>query len=697
MSSKYPFQDPDLPVEKRIDDLLSRLTRDEKIACLSTDPSVPRLGVRGTNHVEGLHGLTLGGPGEWGKDRPVPTTTFPQAIGLAETWDPEVLREVASIEALETRYAFQSPRYQRGGLVVRAPNADLGRDPRWGRTEECYGEDAFFNATMAVAFVRGLQGEHPKYWCTAALLKHFLANSNEDGRGSSSSDFDERAFREYYSLPFYRAITEGGARAFMTAYNKYNGIPCVVHPMLKEIAIAEWGQDGIICTDGGAYGMLLSEHHYYEDAFTAAAGVIHAGVNQFLDDYRAGVNGALERELISEDDICAVLRGVFRVMIHLGQLDPEERVPYARIGKEGEPEPWLSEAHRRAVRRVTERSVVLLKNDGQLLPIQPSVQRIAVVGPLADRVHIDWYSGTPPYLVTPLAGITERAGSAVQVTSSSNNDTSDLMRVAREADLVVICVGNHPTGDDSWAKVTQASYGKEAVDRRSLELEDERLIKKVFAVNPRTIVVLISSFPYAINWTAANVPAIVHVTHNSQELGHGLASVLFGDVDPGGRLVQTWPSSLEQLPAILDYDLSKGHTYRYFEGEPLYPFGFGQSYTEFRYGAAALSAKTARLTDSVTVRVELENIGQRAGDEVVQVYARFPKSRIARPKRQLCGFRRVSLEASERRSIELSVRAIDLAHWDESSHAFRLEPGAVELVVARSASDTQRTLDLTLI
>jgi beta-glucosidase len=408
------------------------------------------------------------------------------------------------------------------------------------------------------------------------------------------------------------------------------------------------------------------------------------------------VSGALERELISEDDICAVLRGVFRVMIRLGQLDPEERVPYARIGKEGEPEPWLSEAHRQAVRRVTERSVVLLKNDAQLLPIQASVQRIAVVGPLADRVHIDWYSGTPPYLVTPLAGITERAGSAVQVTSSTNNDTSDLMRVAREADVVVICVGNHPTGDDSWAKVTQASYGKEAVDRRSLELEDERLIKKVFAVNSRTIVALISSFPYAINWTAENVPAIVHVTHNSQELGHALARVLFGDVDPGGRLVQTWPSSLEQLPPMLDYDLTKGRTYRYFEGEPLYPFGFGQSYTEFRYGAASLSAKAARLADTVTVRVELENIGQRAGDEVVQVYARFPKSRIARPKRQLCGFRRVSLEAGERRTVELSVRAVDLAHWDESTHAFRLEPGSVELIVARSATDSQRTLDLSL-
>jgi beta-glucosidase len=696
MSEKFPFQNPELPVEARIDDLLSRLTLTEKIACLGTTPSVPRLGVQGTDHVEGLHGMTLGGPGEWGKDRPVPTTTFPQAIGLAETWDPEALREVARIEALETRYAFQCPRYQRGGLVVRAPNADLGRDPRWGRTEECYGEDAFFNATMAVAFVRGLQGDHPEYWCTAALLKHFLANSNEDGRGSSSSDFDERLFREYYSLPFFRAISEGGARAFMTAYNKYNGIPCVVHPMLKEIAIAEWQQDGILCTDGGAYGMLLSEHHYYEDSYRAAAGVIRAGVNQFLDDFEAGVSGALERKLISEDDITAVLRGVFRVMFRLGQLDPVERVPYAQIGKQGEPEPWLSDAHRQSVRRITARSVVLLKNDAATLPLTRDVRRIAVVGPLADRVHIDWYSGTPPYLVTPLEGIRMRAGRDVTVTSSTNNDTSDLMRVAREAELVIVCVGNHPTGDDTWAKVTQASYGKEAVDRRSLELEDERLIQKVFAVNPRTIVVLISSFPYATNWTVEHVPAIVHLTHNSQELGHGLAQVLFGDVDPGGRLVQTWPRSLDQLPPMLDYDLRKGRTYRYFEGEPLFPFGFGQSYTAFRYGAVSLSRPSVRIEDTVDVHVELENVGARVGDEVVQIYARFPNSKLERPKRLLCGFQRVTLEPGERRELIVPVRGVDLAHWDVAAHAFRLEPGEIELVIARSAADTRAALSLTL-
>ena len=236
---------------------------DEKISCLSTNPSVSRLGIKGTSHVEGLHGLAKGGPSNWGKRDPVTTTIFPQAIGLAESWDQEVLKRVATIESYETRYIFQSPKYHKGGMVVRAPNADLGRDPRWGRNEECYGEDAWFNGTMTVAFVKGLQGDDPKYWRTASLMKHFLANSNENGRDSSSSDFDERLLREYYAYPFWRGVAEGGSRAYMTAYNAYNGIPMTVHPILKDMTVNEWGEDGIICTDGGAFALLINAHKYF--------------------------------------------------------------------------------------------------------------------------------------------------------------------------------------------------------------------------------------------------------------------------------------------------------------------------------------------------------------------------------------------------------------------------------------------------
>ena len=213
--TQYPFQNPDLPIEQRVDNILSLMTLDEKIECLDTNPSVPRLGIKASGHVEGIHGLTQGGPGKWGRPLTVPSTTFQQGIGLGETWDTDLLTQAGQVEGYEARYVFQSAKYHQGGIVIRSPNADLGRDPRWGRTEECYGEDAYFNGAMVTAFVKGLKGNHPKYWLSASLMKHFLANSNENDRDKSSSDFDERLFHEYYSLPFRVGVVEGGSRAYM--------------------------------------------------------------------------------------------------------------------------------------------------------------------------------------------------------------------------------------------------------------------------------------------------------------------------------------------------------------------------------------------------------------------------------------------------------------------------------------------------
>ncbi len=505
----FPFADPDLPVEARVDDILSRMTLDEKVACLGTVPDVPRLGIWGTGHVEGLHGLAMGGPGGWGRPTVVPTTQFPQAIGLGETWDPDLIQRAAAVEGYETRYMAQSRRYRQGGLVVRAPNADLGRDIRWGRNEECYGEDPYLNGTLVAAFVRGLQGDHPRYWQTASLLKHFLANSNEDERVRSSSNFDQRLLREYYAEPFRRGIVEGGARAYMAAYNAVNGIPCTVHPILREITVEEWGQDGIICTDAGALTMLVTEHKYYPDPEMAAAASIKAGINQFLDRYREGTEGALAQGLLTEAEIDAVLRGVFRVMIKLGMLDPPEQVPYSEIGREGEPEPWDSAEHKALARLVTQRSIVLLKNapvsgGDRLLPLNADeVTSIAVIGPRADDVALDWYSGTPPYTVSALEGIRARAGAGVEVTYARDNEGGAAAELARAADVAIVVVGNHPTCDAGWAECPTPSDGKEAIDRRAIVLEQEALVKEIYRANPNTIVVLLASFPFAITWTRA--------------------------------------------------------------------------------------------------------------------------------------------------------------------------------------------------
>jgi beta-glucosidase len=688
---QYPFQNPDLPHEQRINNLLSLMTLDEKIVCLGTNPSIPRLGVRASGHVEGIHGLTQGGPGKWGRPKTIPTTTFPQGIGLGETWDPEIVRQVADVEGYEARYIFQSSKYGQGGIVIRSPNADLGRDPRWGRTEECYGEDAFFNGTMVVAFVKGLQGDHSKYWLSAALMKHFLANSNENDRDKTSSNFDERLFREYYSLPFYMGVVEGGSRAYMAAYNLMNGVPMTVHPVMESVTRKEWGQDGIICTDAGAMTNLVKSNKYSPDLEHAAAATVKAGIGQFLDDYREPVRGALQRKLLTEADIDAALKGNFRVMLKLGLLDPPSRVPYSTIGLEKE-EPWLSAKHKSVARLATQKSIVLLKNSNDLLPLNRKVVKsIAVIGPRANEVLLDWYSGTPPYRISPLEGIKNKAGNDVEVRYANDDDAA--IKIARESDVAIVCVGNHPNGgyDDVWAKVSAPSEGREAVDRESITLEQEELIKRVYAANPRTIVVLKSSFPYAINWTQQNIPAILHMAHNSQEEGSALADVLFGDYNPAGRLVQTWPKDLKQLPPMMDYDIRNGRTYMYLKGEPLYPFGYGLSYTTFEYKNLSLSSMSLQAKGTINVSLDLKNAGQRDGEEVVQLYVKHLESKVARPLKELKAFQRVFVKGGQTRRISMALPAERVAYWNSEQHRFVVEPGKIEIMIGASSTDTKLT------
>jgi beta-glucosidase len=685
----YPFQNSKLDVEKRIDNIISLLTIDEKITCLGTNPTITRLGIKGTGHIEGLHGVALGGPGNWGRRKLVTTTTFCQSYGLAETWDTALIRRVAATEAYEARYIFQSEKYKTGALVVRAPNADIGRDPRWGRTEECYGEDAWFNGCMVQAYVKGLQGPDPKYWMTASLMKHFLANSNENDRVRSTSDFDERLFREYYSLPFRLGI-EAGSRAYMAAYNKYNGIPMMVHPILKNITVKEWGQNGIICTDGGALGLLWREHKYYPDSAWAAAAAVKAGINQFLDRHTNPIKKALNDGLLKESDIDEVIRGDFRVMIKLGLLDPPEMVPYTSI-KDGE-EPWLGTKNKDFVKEVTRKSIVLLKNENNFLPLDKTkIKSLAIIGPYANQVLLDWYSGTPPYTISPLEGIRNKLGSNISVQWTTGQDADSVKTLASTSDYVIMVVGNHTWCNAGWEKCPIPSDGKEAVDRKTIYLEQEELIKQVYRINPKTMVVLRASFPYAITWTQHNIPAIVHLTNNSQEEGTALADVLFGDYNPGGRLVQTWPRSMEQLPQMMDYNIRNGRTYMYFKGQPLYSFGYGLSYTSFTYSDFKLNSKTIKANGTITVSVNISNTGPRTGDEVVQLYIQHLHSVVDRPHIELKAFDRVTLKPGEKKVIELKFKAADLKYWDEHLHKYVLETDKIKLMLGSSSADIKFT------
>lgn len=691
----HAFQNPALSAEARITDVLASMTVDEKIEALGTNPTVPRLGIVGTQHVEGLHGLALGGPGGWeGRNQTViPTTQFPQARGLGQTWDPALLQQAAAVEGYETRYAFG--KYHRGGMVVRAPNADLSRDPRWGRSEESYGEDPFLVGTLATAFAKGLQGTDARYWMTASLLKHFMANSNEDGRDSTSSDFDMRLFQEYYSVPFRMAIEDGKSNAFMASYNEWNGVPMAGNPVLRDVVMKVWGFDGIICTDAGALTNMVKSQHLYKTMPEAAAVAIHAGINQFLDDYKKPVRDALEQKLITTEDLDRNLRGVFRVMLRLGMLDPVGSVPYARIGIDENPkgmpagiDPWWWEQPKALARRVTDESIVLLKNDRSVLPLNAGkVKSIAVIGPLADRVALDWYSGTPPFAVTPLAGIKARAGAGVSVTYSDGRDAVQAAAMAAKAEIAVVIIGNHPTCDAGWNKCPVASDGKEAMDRKSLTLEQESLAKAVYAANPNTVVVLQASFPYTTNWTQQNIPAILAMTHNSEEQGDGLADVLFGDYNPAGRLTQTWVASMDQLPPMMDYDLRHGRTYLYLRDKPLYAFGFGLSFTKFAYSNLKSSASAIKMGEEASVSVDVKNIGGRDGDEVVQMYCAYPGSAVPRPFEELKGFARVSLKAGEQKTVRLRLPAKSLSYWNNKSAVFALEQGKVEIRIGSSSDD----------
>jgi beta-glucosidase len=674
------------------------MTMEEKIAALSTDPSVPRLGISGSSHIEGLHGVALGGPGGWGGRglNPLPTTQFPQSVGLGETWDPDLLRKAAAVEGYEARYIFQTDfetsigrrgnKYRRAGIVIRAPNTDLARDPRWGRSEESYGEDPYLTGTLAAAFIQGLQGDDPKYWLTAALMKHFLANSNENGRDGSSSDFDERLLREYYSAPFRMGVLEGGSRAYMASYNAHNGIPMTANPMLRDMTMREWGLDGIICTDAGALTNMVTKHKYFPDIDDASAGAIHAGINQFLDNYKDGVTAALDKKLLNLSEIDENLRGIYRIMIRLGLLDPPAMVPYSKI--KGTGPAWDNEEHKALARRVTQESIVLLKNSNQFLPLnKASLKSVAVIGPYADQVALDWYSGTPPYAVSALEGIKNKLGKAVQVTFAHDNTNNEAVNIARSADVAIVVVGNHPTCNAGWAKCPLPSDGKEAIDRTSITLEQEELVKQVYAANPKTVVVLIASFPFSIQWTQDNIPAILHLAHNSQEEGNALADALFGDYNPGGRLVVTWPRSLDQLPPMMDYDIRHGHTYMYFKGKPLYAFGFGLSYTTFEYSNLRTSAARISQGGEITVSFDVHNTGARAGDEVVQLYVKHTGSKVERANEELKGFKRISLGPGEKQTVRLALKASALAYWDISKGTFVLEPDQVNIMVGSSSED----------
>ena len=702
-AQEYPFQDTKLSEEERLDNAVSLMTVDEKLMTI-VGQGVQRLGIPGPGATEAIHGIVRGGDtelpglntGQFGggwPGRPQPkyrnSTAFPQAYGIGETWDREMAHIVGDVMSYEARFYSKDNPWK--ALVLWAPNADLARDPRWGRTEESFGEDPYLVGELVAAEVKGIQGDDPTYWRGAALMKHFLANSNEDNRYKTDSRFDEELFRDYYSYGFWKGA-RAGAMSLMTAYNAYNGIPCIAAPFIKEILIDEWGMKGTIVDDAGALRfMYMPEMHgYAADANDAVKKALEAGLSRFIDAGFPQVKAAYDAGYLSDEVIDACTKANLRTMLRLGLMDAECPYDAQEFGTE-EDLPWERQEFKDKARLVTQKSIVLLKNEGNLLPLDKSkVKRIAVFGNRAEKVLKDWYGALPSYRVSPLDGIKAAVDSTqTEVRFQRWDSDGSAQELAKWADVCIVVVGNSPATSPDWDQQsvqspwgygTVAGDGRESLDRRSLQLETEDLIKVVWQANHNTVVTLISSFPFAINWTAENVPAIVHMTQCSQELGNALADVLFGDYNPAGRLTQTWVKDILDLPNMLDYDIRHGRTYMYAKAEPLFPFGYGLSYTTFKYS----HMKVKKDGDNYVISFDLKNTGSRDGEEVVQLYAKFKDDDASK---RLRGFERVAVKAGETVPVEIVVPADDLKLWDSGKHAFAFRNGRAKLLVGASSED----------
>jgi beta-glucosidase len=663
--------------------LVGQMTLDEKIGQLmNAAPAIERLGVPAYNWWnECLHGVGRAGT----------ATVFPQAIGLAAAWSPALLHEIAVVISDEARAKHHEAQRQGDhriytGLDFWAPNINIFRDPRWGRGQETYGEDPTLTARLGVAFVRGLQGDDPTYLKVVATPKHFAVHSGpEQGRAGFNAQPTERDLWETYLPAFEACVREGQAASIMGAYNRLNGEPCCASPrLLQDILRERWGFDGFVVSDCGAITNIYKFHQVVETAAQAAALAVQAGCDLECGDTYHALGDAVQQGLIDEAAIDQALVRAFTARHQLGMFDPPEQVAYAQIPYRVNDAP----EHRALALRAAQESLVLLKNEDGFLPLAKTLRRIAVVGANAndDEVLLGNYNGTPSRSVTPLAGIRAAAGPDTQVIYARGCDlartdpalAAEAVALAQTADVVIFVGGLSQAleGEEGQQEGVPEGYVTQG-DRLRLELPEaqEALLRALHATGTPIVLVLLNGSAIALNWASAHVPAILEAWYPGEEGGAAIASALFGEYNPGGRLPVTFYRSADDLPPFEDYAMA-GRTYRYFGGEPLYPFGFGLSYTQFAYSELTLSAVHLSDGDTVTITVDVENTGARAGDEVAQVY--LSAGRPGYPLRQLAAFERVTLAPRERRTLSFTLSAAQFTRVrDDGSRV--LEAGRFEL------------------
>lgn len=632
------------PVAVRVRTLIQQMTLAEKVAQLvSESDSIPRLNLPAYNYWnECLHGVARAGE----------VTVFPQAINLASTWDTVLVKRVASAISTEARLKYLEIGK---GLTYWSPTINMARDPRWGRNEETYGEDPHLTSRLGVAFVKGLQGDHPTYLKTVATIKHFVANNEENNRFSSSSQIPTKQLYEYYFPAYEACVKEANAQSVMTAYNAFNGVPpSGSHWLLDDVLRKEWGFDGFVVSDCGAIGVMNWQHRVVNSLEEAAA----LGVNSGCDlecgtTYKEKLVQAVEQGLISEAAIDRALTRVLTARFKLGEFDPMELVPYNHYDKKLLAGKKFAElAYEAAVK-----SVVLLKNDA-LLPLnKEKIKSVAVVGPFADYNYLGGYSGQPPYSVSLLKGVKELIGKKGKVNYLNGMGTSadSIAQVVKGADIVLVALGS----DEKMAR--------ENHDMPSIYLpeEQEKLLKEIYQVNPRIVLVFHTGNPLTSEWADTHIPAIMQAWYPGQEAGRALANLLFGNENPSGKLPMTIYKTEEQLPDILDFDMWKGRTYRYMKGEPLYGFGHGLSYTSFEFDN--IQGNDTLQSDAILqCSVELSNSGQLAGEEVVQVYVSRENTPVyTYPLKKLVAFKKVKLASGEKKKVDFTIAPRELSVWED--------------------------------
>ncbi len=703
----YPFNDPNLPAETRVNDLVSRMTLEEKIGQMqNTSPAIDRLGIPAYNWWnECLHGVARNGV----------ATVFPQAIAMAATWNPDLIFQEADVISTEARakYAEAISKNQHNiyqGLTFWSPNINIFRDPRWGRGQETYGEDPFLTAKIGTAFVKGLQGNDPKYFKVIATAKHFAVHSGpEPERHLFDAWPSETDLYDTYLPAFEALIKDAKVYSVMGAYNRLYGVPCCASDLLLEKKLRnDWNFEGYVVSDCGAVSDFYNFHKFVPDAAKASALAVKTGTDLACGDEYKHLKEAVKSGFISEAEINIAVKRLFTARMKLGMFDPSSMVRWASIRSADYD---TRENHELAV-RVGRESIVLLKNDKALLPLGTKYKQIAVIGPYADEksVLIGNYNGEPSHPVTILQGIQNKAGKAdvtyaigVEAPEKLAKDSQkranapqlevEALALAKKSQVILFVGGISP--DLEGEEMPVQVKGFKGGDRSSLDMPSEQVefLKKLNALGKPVILVLTNGSALSINWASENVPAIVEAWYPGGEGGNAVADILFGNYNPAGRLPVTFYKSIDDLPAFDDYNM-KGRTYRYFEGDPLFAFGYGLSYTTFEYESANANAQRVNDQGSVKLNVQLKNTGKYDGDEVVQVYFSPLKPAENSPLQSLVAFRRVSLKKGEVKTVELEIPVTSLKHFDTINNNYVVDKGIYNFLIGSSSRDIRRTVSV---